>query len=315
MRVLYLVASHTRPAQVLRLLRTLREGSPDAHLVVHHDDRATRLDLAAAHALGAAPILPPTPVAWGRGSQLAMHLRALAWAARERDFDWLVLLSGQDYPVRPLAAIEADLAAATVDGFLERAPVALPARRLHAPAEEFGLRYSLAWRALPPPLRRGPALAAVRRVAAAARPLVAVRETPGGPPLLGLPTRLPYDAALRPHRGSDWYTLSRDAVEAVLAFGARRPDVLRFFARTLLPTEAYVHTVAHSDPALRIADGTRRFSRWAPGAPHPAVLGLDDLEAALASGADFARKFDDEADPRVLDALDRRLEAAARPAT
>jgi len=305
--VLYLVASHTRPAQVLRLLRTLREGSPGAHLVVHHDERATRLDLPAVRGLGAAPILPPTPVTWGRGSQLAMHLRALAWATRERDFAWLVLLSGQDYPVRPLAAIEADLAAAEVDGFLERARVTLPPRRLRAPADEFGLRYSLAWRPLPPPVRQGPALRALRRLAAPARPLVALREVPSGPPLLGLPTRLPFDAALRPHRGGDWYTLSRRAVEAVLAFGARRPDVLRFFGRTLLPTEAYVHTVLHSDPALRIADATRRFSRWAPGAAHPAVLGLDDLEPALASGADFARKFDHEADPRVLEALDRRL--------
>jgi hypothetical protein len=129
---------------------------------------------------------------------------------------------------------------------------------------------------------------------------------PAGPPLLGLPARTPWGPDLRPHRGADWYTLSRRAVEAVLAFGRARPDVLRFVARTVLPTEAYVHTVLHNDPTMRIVNATRRYSRWDPGALHPAVLRTRDVGAALASGADFARKFDVTIDAAALDALDRR---------
>jgi hypothetical protein len=306
MRALYVIASHTRPEQVLRLVETLRRGSPDAHLVVHHDARTTRVDAGALAALGAHLLAPPTPVAWGRASQLAMHVRALAWALRAREFDWLMLLSGQDYPLRPPAAIEADLAAADVDAFLERAPVGPAPRRLHASADEFALRYQRAWRPLP--VRRPGSLALARRVAAAARPLVVLREMPTGPPLVGLPARTPWSPALRPYRGADWYTLSRRAVAAVLAFGRARPDVLRFVLRsTVLPTEAYVHTALHNDPSLRIAPETRRWSRWSPGDQHPAVLGMGDLDAALASGADFARKFDPEVDADVLAALDRRV--------
>lgn len=296
MRALYLIASHTLPEQVVRLVRVLREESPSAHVAVHHDPRRTSI---APAALDAHLLAPAAPVAWGTASQLAMHLRAFAWAVRAREWDWLVFLSGQDHPLRPLPAIEADLAAAAVDGFLEREPVPPAPLRPHAHVDEFSARYHRAWRELP--VRRPRALAATRRLAAAGRPLVLFREMPASPPLLGLPARTPWDPALRPHRGADWYTLSRRAVEAVLAFGRARPDVLRFVARTLLPTEAYVHTVLHNDPALRIADATRRYSRWDPGDPHPAVLGMGDLEAAVASGADFARKFDD---PRVLDALD-----------
>jgi hypothetical protein len=54
----------------------------------------------------------------------------------------------------------------------------------------------------------------------------------------------------------------------------------------------------------------RRFARFSrPGAPHPDTLTSADLDAALASGADFARKFDAEVDSEVLDRLDERRRA------
>jgi hypothetical protein len=56
---------------------------------------------------------------------------------------------------------------------------------------------------------------------------------------------------------------------------------------------------------LRLSGNTRRHTVWRPGSPHPETLGLADLDRALASGADFARKFDH---PNVLDALDARSE-------
>ena len=44
------------------------------------------------------------------------------------------------------------------------------------------------------------------------------------------------------------------------------------------------------------------------GRPGPVRLGrLADLEPMLASGLDFARKFDAQVDAAVLDAIDRRV--------
>ena len=83
--------------------------------------------------------------------------------------------------------------------------------------------------------------------------------------------------------------------------------MLDHFRRTILPTEALPHSVLYADPALRLSGDTRRFTRWDTGAAHPHVLGLDDLEPMLASGLDFARKFDATVDARVLDELDRVL--------
>ena len=43
-----------------------------------------------------------------------------------------------------------------------------------------------------------------------------------------------------------------------------------------------------------------------PGVPHPDVLTSADLGRLLDSDMDFARKFDQERDAEVLDALDER---------
>jgi hypothetical protein len=81
----------------------------------------------------------------------------------------------------------------------------------------------------------------------------------------------------------------------------------RRFERTIIPTEAFVQTALARRGDLRRVPGNRRYAPFArPRDPGPRVLGLADLDAALASGADFARKFEDVA---VLEEIDRRVHA------
>lgn len=264
MTVAYLVFSHQYPDQVRRLLRTLRAGSPDARLLSHHQGP---LDVAGVETV------PSGPVSWGGASQLAMLLRGMHHALRG-EFDWLVLLSGQDYPLRPLSLIEADLAASGFDAFIETAPV--------EPQDEFALRYLYRYRRVRPLLAR------------VARPLLPVRVLPSGV-YVGRRAKPP----LPVRRGSDWLTLSRRAAQAVVGADAR---VVDHFRRTILPTEALPHSVLHAS-SLRLSGDTRRYTRWDAGAAHPHLLGVEDLDAMLASGMDFARKFAPGAP--VLDELDR----------
>ena len=278
-KVAYLILSYT-PAE--RLVRTLRAGSPGAVIAVHHDDR--RRSLGEVDALR----IPPRPIEWGHGSQLAAVLRCLRWVRERADFDWLVLLSGQDYPVRPVPEIEGSLTG--TDAFIEAAPVA-PLRFRRGQEDEFARRYRFRWR---------PASARAAALAAKADPLLHVRRLPSGT-FVGLPANPP----LPPFHGSDWFTLSRPAVDALIE---ARPDVVDHFLHTIVPTEAFAQTVLANSP-LRINGDNRRYVRFEGTAANPRVLTLADLDAALASGADFARKFDD---PAVLDEIDRRLTSAPR---
>jgi hypothetical protein len=63
----------------------------------------------------------PDPVrcGWGRLSLVQAQRKALGWvAANIPGFSWFLLISGQDYPVRPMKLIEAELAASRRDGYV-----------------------------------------------------------------------------------------------------------------------------------------------------------------------------------------------------
>src|SRR4051812_25568898 len=117
--VAYLIQSHRDPDQVLRLVRTLRAGSPASVIHVSHDERGERLDDAALTALGGVTVRYETG-GYGDFSHVRRYLDAVAWLRDSGQVvGWVVNLTGQDYPLRPLHEIEADLERATADGFLE----------------------------------------------------------------------------------------------------------------------------------------------------------------------------------------------------
>ncbi len=303
-RTAYLITSYTLPDQVLRLASVLRRGSPDAWIVVHHDDRRCRIDDVGLEALRVCRVEPPSHVAWGEASQLAMVLRCLSWLLEFTDFDWVVLLSGQDYPIRPVPEIERSLAAADVDAFIETQPCERPA--LGSRIDEFAGRYHLRWRRVP----SGAATSLLTK-AAKVTPLVRARAMPSGT-WIGAPAwRSPFGPDLVCHHGSDWFSLSRAAVEAVDTFRRERPEVVNYYARTLIPTESFVQTVLANDSSLRLSGTNRRYSVWdKPGMSGPRVLGADDVDLLVGSGGDFARKFDETIDAAALDAIDRRVHSA-----
>jgi hypothetical protein len=287
-RVAYLVLSHRNPGQVLRLVRALAEG-PAAAVLVRHDQRVSRLGAAEVEAAGGELVDDGIELEWGAWSQLEAILGGLRRAAELRP-DWALVLSGQDYPLRPMADIEADLAASDADAML--GSVREADDRRPEGDDEFFLR--VAYRHYRRP-RRLPHLPRVLR------PLVYVRDLP---PLVGV--RRLRRPGVRLYFSADWVTLGSRGLAAVLAAREDR-RLLRPFRGMPIPSEAFFASVLLNDPGLRVERDHRRFLTFSgPGVPHPETLTTADLEAALGSGADFARKFDSEVDGRVLDLLDER---------
>jgi hypothetical protein len=289
MTVAYVVLSHRNPPQVLRLVRVLTEG-PSAQVLVRHDGRRSTLLPAAIEAAGGKAIEDDLDFEWGGPSQLELILGCLGEARRRLDPDWTLILSGQDYPLRPMPEIEAELDRSESDARI--GAVREVETRRPANDDEFYLRCRYRHYARPgalPDMPRSP------------RPLTYTRAVP---PLVGIRRLGP--APLRFYASADWLTLGRRALETLLDAGRDR-RLMRHFHRVAVPSESFFASVLLGDPDLTVEHDHRRFARFSrPGAPHPDTLTSADLDGVLASGADFARKFDVELDSEVLDRLDER---------
>ncbi|WP_369052521.1 hypothetical protein [Kineococcus terrestris] len=293
----YVLMSHVDADLVLRTARRVRELSPGAHVLVRHS-RPGFLDPREAAAAGAQVLRSRTAIRWGTWSTVAAVLEALAEAERRFSPSHTVLLSGQDHPVRDLAAWERSLTG--VDALLNPDP------------REHRDRWERSWHRLPggrllPARLAGPVAAASRGVGGLVPGAPDVRLAGGRTWLVSRPRA---DAPPVPYRkGSLWTVLSRRAVARLLRTTHERPDVVRFFASTLLPDEAYVHSVLAAHPDLRVVHGPTTLALFAERAPHPGVLHLEDLPLARASGAAFARKVVRDVSDAFVVAADAAVDA------
>lgn len=301
-----MVLAHAGHAQLLRLLRTLRQGSPAAAIVLHYDAKGEPPAQSSLHDLGVLMVAPRIRVRWGDASQVDAMLAALEFTTNHIDFEWLTFISGQDYPLRPVGLIEAELRGSDYDAYVRAGPAGVYANRY-----EFRYwnlpRFRHAY--LMPEVVRSSVAGLRRRLNAAQRLFQIEGRVRDAPARLGLrAASAPFGRDFVCCKGSQWMTLNRRAAQRVLQFHRERPEVLRYYRRTLVPDESYLQTVICNDPELRVKDDHRRFIVWDDHRlAHPATLTMHHLPAMLASGKDFARKFDPSVDAEVLDALDGLL--------
>ena len=299
----YLVMAHHKGEQLLRLLNALRQGSPESHIFLHHDAKATPPPQASLNDLRVQLVHPRISVRWGDTSQVDAILTGIRFALANCRFSWLSVISGQDYPVRSLLTIEAELRACQFDAFVKATP-----------AGPYMGRYLARFWALPRfpysyriPIRLRGALSRARYWLNCRQSLVRIESGPRGTPSqIGIYRPFnPFGKDLICYKGSDWFTLSRTAVEYLLEYGRKHPDILEYYRRTCIPSESYFQTVLWNAKTLRVCNENRRYIRWDHGnTAHPTTLTMQHFNAMIGSGKDFGRKFDMDVDAEVLDHLD-----------
>lgn len=304
-RFVYFIQSHRSAEQVARLVRTIRRSSPASHVLVGHDARFTPLTR------GELPELPGVdlftvrgPVERGELTLLAPYFQAIEKLARDGvDYDWLVYLSGQDYPTQPLAAAERLLAASERDGFLLWWEAFRPdnpwGRRRQG-------RFRYAYRYVRVNERYAPWLRLLRRVSPL-RSLLHVHLTYG--PHLGLRRlRTPFRDGFVCYAGTQWTTLRRPCVDFLAEAVKRERDLVDYYRRTICADESLVQTILINSGRFRFENDSLRFVDMAGtrnGSPR--TLTVADLPRLTAGDAMFARKFDTAVDSAVLDRLDEHL--------
>ncbi|MCS6854509.1 MAG: beta-1,6-N-acetylglucosaminyltransferase, partial [Elioraea sp.] len=228
-RLAFLVLAHERLDLVQRLLRRLVSEGDAAF--VHVDAKVPAEAFAAFRA--EAERSGPGPVtvidnrvrcAWGDWSLVEATLRLIEAAEERVDAapTHLYLLSGADYPTRPLAMLRRFLADRPGQDFIECVPMHV------ARWNDTWLLHERYWYRHYFHLRRQ------RRLF---RWSMRLQEQ------LGLRRRFP--AGLVPCLGSQWWCLRRATARAVAA-RLREPALARFFRTTWVPDELAIQSVAHA---------------------------------------------------------------------
>ncbi len=273
------ILSHRDPPLVRRLVERVLE-SPGTVALVHHDPRGPLLDLPSDDRVLRVP--DPQPCNWGQPGLALGVLRCVTAAADlVPDLSWFLLVSGQDYPVRPMASIEAELRASPHDAYLRWFPVDADPRSDVHPWQAVCRRRYLHRLRLPRTHRAVPA-----------------------------PRRSPFRDGTGLFIGDMWVNLGATAVAHVLEQRARLRPVERYLHRCSIPDEALLPTLLLNDAGhLDVVDERRRYVRWTPGQWHPAFLDVGDLPKMRSSRDFFARKVDSLRTADLLDLLDRETQA------
>ncbi|MDB5138944.1 MAG: putative glycosyl transferase [Mucilaginibacter sp.] len=111
--------------------------------------------------------------------------------------------------------------------------------------------------------------------------------------------------------GSQWWIIDKYTLNYILDFVANNPDYSAFHRNTFAPDELFFQTIVinakDEKVSASIINNNVRFMKWADNLiAHPEILRQDDFDEIVSSPALFARKFDAEADLKVLEMIDEK---------
>ncbi|MBV8098319.1 MAG: hypothetical protein JOZ31_04095 [Verrucomicrobia bacterium] len=295
MKIAYLILAHNNPGRLARFIRAL--ATQNNTIFIHIDKKADIRPFLKIRAENIHVTPKRVPVYWGDFSTTeAILLLINAAMAMPELYDYLVLISGSDYPVRTPAQQEAYFLKNRGSEFINM--VMMPSK-----AASKSLSWLTDYR--PRPGLKGKLSAQLRRVLAKAGIISRGRDYKT------------YFGGLTPYAGSTWWALTHDACAYIQNFVARHPRMMKFYANTTLSDEMVFQTILGNSYFKDKVRGNLTYTDWSLGGPHPSNIEMrhvDRIRSEKILTADdvygrgelfFVRKI---RDPEVVDHLERFLQ-------
>lgn len=276
MKVAHLILAHAQPRQLARLINSLQH--PDADFYVHLDLKIDKNPFEAIiQGKNIFFVQQRVKVRWGAYSMVQATLNGFEdILASGVAYQYVNLLSGQDYPLQKPAKIHSFLEANYPNLYMEFLSVeeewkeAIPRlTRYHLVNFDIPLKYTIeAWMNKILPNRKIP------------EQMVAVGR-------------------------SQWFTITLDAVRYIVDYLKKKPKTVRFFKLTWGVDELIFQTILYNS-ALKttMVNENLRYIDWSEGKSSPKTLTIADKVLLESSGKFFARKFNAEVDEVILNHLD-----------
>ncbi len=295
LKIAYLVFAYKNPRLLQRVISRL--STPNSAFFIHIDQKS---DIEQFRSIRGDNIFfseKRIPVYWAEFTGIEAILLLMRQAlARAENYDYFVLLSGSDYPLRSADYIHAFLQANRGAEFISIVKVPAPGKPLS--------RINTL---------RLPSTKPVRRfmVRAMAKLGLAERDYRNS---LG---------SMEAYSGNTWWTLSREACQYIVDFVKTHKNVGDFFQNVFAPEESFFHTILGNSEFREKCRRNLLYEDWSAQGAHPEMIsekhcGFFESHAQVSIDDGFgegellfARKFSDQTLAQ-LDRMDAMIEQKER---
>jgi len=108
--------------------------------------------------------------------------------------------------------------------------------------------------------------------------------------------------------GSQWWTICRKHAEYIVSEHYNNKTRASFFKHTMLPDETYIQTILLTSPyKAEVINNNLRHIRFEGNTYHPVTFTATNFEELQQSDAYFARKFDEKIDINIISMIKDKL--------
>jgi len=279
MKIAYIILAHKYPEQLIRLIHRL--NTEKASFFVHVDKKTDKIIynqiVENLNGLSNVYFLNRNKAYWAFfSSMLNPTVRGIdEMFKRNVPFDYVILLTGQDYPLKSNKQIEKVLQENKGKVFM----------RYHSIPSDCWINE-----------KGGLDRIEYRHFYFFDRHFI-------------FPIKRKFPKVFKPYGGNAYWCLPKECAEYVRNLIKQNPSFFNFFKHVFAPEEIFFQTVILNSPFKdSVINNDLRYIDWPDKNPsHPKILCKEDFEKLLRSSSLFARKFDITVDADILDMIDKRI--------
>ncbi|MBU7582444.1 MAG: hypothetical protein KAF91_05950 [Nostoc sp. TH1S01] len=261
MRLAYLILAHNTPNHFHRLINAL--NTHDVHFFIHIDKKSYISPYQEKNAIkNITFIVDRVSVFWGEFSLVEATLKLMQAALRYQDkFDYLILISGSDYPLKSANYIKNHFIQENGYEFINL---------VEMPNKKADKLLNRLYNYQPQTLYNHRYYSIIKRIFG----LVNTRI---------FHWRRDYIKALgdlKPYAGSGWWALSANACEYILWFTQTNPKIVKFFKHTFIPDESFFHTIIGNSEFKNKVTRNLTFTKW-QNQLNPEFINMEDVQNLL----------------------------------
>jgi hypothetical protein len=276
-KIAHLILAHHNPEQLTRLINRL--AHPDADIYIHLDGKVNKLPfLPVLNIPNVYLIQNRTKVYWGSYSIVQATVNSFAEILNAKNkYDYINLLSGNDYPIKSTRQIHEFFHHHPDRIFMEYVTtdsdwwksIATRVTRYHLTDFHFPGCY---------------------HVQQLINKIMPERKMPGSLVFVGR---------------SQWLTLTAASAQYVVNYLRDNPKIRKFFRLTWGSDEIAIQTILYNSPFKnKIENNNYRYIDWSAQKASPKTLTMADADKLINSPCLFARKFDLATDRDIFNHLD-----------